>query len=73
MLKLAFSLSRGRILEDPRPLICTEILHIPLHPDFVLFGRTIRQYIDSRPARNVNRRNSPSPGSVQGNPNQGKR
>lgn len=46
MLKLAFSLSGGRILEDPRPLICTEILHIPLQPDFVLFGRTIRRYID---------------------------
>jgi hypothetical protein len=46
MLNLAFSASRGRILEDPRPLICTEILHIPLHPDFVLFSRTIHRYLN---------------------------
>jgi hypothetical protein len=27
--KLAFDLSRGRVLEDPMPMLCREVLHIP--------------------------------------------
>jgi len=32
---LAYELSDGRVLEDPKFLICTELLRIPFPPDFV--------------------------------------
>jgi hypothetical protein len=44
---LAYQLSRGRILEDPRFLLCKELLHIPFPPDQLPpFSQTISQYMD---------------------------
>jgi hypothetical protein len=45
-INLAFALCRGRVLEDPRRLICSEILHITPPEDFVTFGTTIQRYMD---------------------------
>ena len=44
---LAYNLSKGRVLEDPRVLICTELLHIPA-PKVTLptFARTVTRYMD---------------------------
>jgi hypothetical protein len=44
---LAYNLCKGRILEDPRFLICTELLHIPA-PEVTLpsFAATLRKYMD---------------------------
>jgi len=33
--ELAFKLSNGRILEEPRVLLCAKVLHIPFPPDLV--------------------------------------
>jgi hypothetical protein len=45
-LDLAFELSKGRILEDPRHLICSEVLHIPLPCEFEPFGRFLTRFLD---------------------------
>jgi hypothetical protein len=44
---LAYNLSNGRVLEDPRFMICTELLHIPA-PQVALpsFARTVTKCID---------------------------
>jgi hypothetical protein len=44
---LAYDLCKGRILEDPRFLVCTELLGIP-PPQATLpgFARTVRKYMD---------------------------
>ena len=44
---LAYNLSNGRVLEDPRFMICTELLHIPA-PQVALpsFARTVTKYMD---------------------------
>jgi hypothetical protein len=44
-INLAFALCRGRVLEDPRRLTCSEILHITPPEDFVTFGTTIQRYM----------------------------
>ncbi len=44
---LAYDLSRGRILEDPRFLLCNEILRIPVPTDQVPpFSGTVSRYMD---------------------------
>lgn len=46
-INLAFSLSKGRILEDPRFLLCKEILHIPFPTDRLpRFSTTVARYMD---------------------------
>jgi hypothetical protein len=44
---LAYNLRKGRVLEDPRFLISSELLHIPA-PEVTLFsfGATLRKYMD---------------------------
>lgn len=44
---LAYRLSNGRVLEDPRFLLCKEILRIPFPPDQLPpFSSVISQYLD---------------------------
>lgn len=44
---MAYNLSNGRILEDPRFLLCKELLHIPFPPDRLPpFSPTISRYMD---------------------------
>ena len=45
-LNLAFDLSNGRILDDPRHLICSEVLRIPLPAEFEPFGHLLTRYLD---------------------------
>jgi hypothetical protein len=45
-LDLAFDLSKGRILEDPRHLICSEVLHVPFPSQFKPFGRFVTRFLD---------------------------
>ena len=43
----AYNLSNGQILEDPRHLLCKEVLHIPFPPDQLPpFSPTISDYMD---------------------------
>jgi len=45
--RLAFDLSRGRVLEDPMPMLCREVLHIPF-PDRLVAPSSslLRGYMD---------------------------
>jgi hypothetical protein len=44
---LAYHLSHGRILEDPRSLLCKELLHIPFPSDQLPpFSPTVSRYMD---------------------------
>jgi hypothetical protein len=44
---LAFDVCKGRILEDPRFLICTELLRIPAHQvTLPSFAKTLTNYMD---------------------------
>jgi hypothetical protein len=58
--ELAFALSKGRILEEPVPLLCKEVLHLPfpltapaekvirLHLDIVRHASTLQQILEGR-------------------------
>ena len=44
---LAYQLSKGRILEDPRMLLCKELLHIPFPADQLApASATLSRYMD---------------------------
>ena len=46
-LGLAFELSRGRVLEDPTPMLCREVLHVPFPPRLVAPSASIlRRHMD---------------------------
>lgn len=45
--KLAFDLSRGRVLEDPMPMLCREVLHIPFPARLVApAGSMLHHYME---------------------------
>jgi hypothetical protein len=45
--RLAWALSHGRVLEDPMPLICRDVLKIPFPADLVAPAATkLREYLD---------------------------
>src|SRR6185369_6725325 len=45
--RLAWALSRGRVLEDPMPSICKYVLKIQFPPDLVApSARKLREYMD---------------------------
>jgi hypothetical protein len=45
--RLAFDLSRGRVLEDPMPIVCREVLNIPFPPSLdAPAGSLLRRYMD---------------------------
>lgn len=45
--QLAFDLSKGRVLEEPMPMLCREVLHIPFPSRHVApSGSTLHRYMD---------------------------
>jgi hypothetical protein len=45
--QLAFDLSKGRVLDDPMPMLCREVFHVPF-PDRLVAppGRLLKRYMD---------------------------
>ena len=53
-LNLAFELSKGRVLEDPRHLICSEVLRVPVPARFTLKHEYLTRFLDvARHARSA--------------------